>query len=202
MGGRRSLTKNGGLMISASPKERACDDVGLALNTGNIGDIVAKHEKLIVKYYEDVQGQAERSFALARSTARIGFGVLIFTIIYIFVFDALHRFDIGAYAVDVTASVIGLVSGALIEFTAGVTFWLYSRTARQFGAFHICLERTHRYLLAYKMVEQLGTNKDQTLHDLICIMANAPMISQELLDGVNPPRNVDTSGRKDDNLPV
>jgi hypothetical protein len=114
-------------MNSESQKERACEEVGSALNTGDIGEIVAKHEKLILKYYEDVRGQAERSFAIARSAAFIGFAVLIGTVFYIFGFNAWHRFDNAAPAMDVstTASVIGVVSGALIEFTAGVTFWLY-----------------------------------------------------------------------------
>ena len=76
----------------------------------------------------------------------------------------------------------GLVSGALMEFVAGVSFWLYSRGAKQFGAFHICLERTHRYLLAYKIAEQIEDRKDETLRDLVCIMANAPMITRQDID--------------------
>jgi hypothetical protein len=48
---------------------------------------------------------------------------------------------------------------------------------KQFGAFHICLERTHRYLLAYKMVRETKDNSDGTIRDLACIMAKAPMIS-------------------------
>src|SRR6202795_1901980 len=79
----------------------------------------------------------------------------------------------------------GLVSGALMEFVAGVSFWLYSRGAKQFGAFHICLERTHRYLLAYKIAEKIEKNRDQTLEKIVCIMANAPMISQADIDGLD-----------------
>jgi hypothetical protein len=30
----------------------------------------------------------------------------------------------------------------------------YARAAQQFGAFHIRLESTHRYLVAYRMVEE------------------------------------------------
>jgi hypothetical protein len=78
--------------------------------------------------------------------------------------------------------IVGLVSGALMEFIAGVSFWLYSRGAKQFGAFHICLERTHRYLLAYKIADQIEDGKDQTLRDLVCIMANAPMITRQDID--------------------
>ena len=41
-------------------KERACDEVGVALDGGKIGEIVAKHEKLIMQYYTDVQVQSQR----------------------------------------------------------------------------------------------------------------------------------------------
>jgi hypothetical protein len=72
----------------------------------------------------------------------------------------------------------GLIGSAIIEATAGGAFWLYSQTAKQFSAFHICLERTHRYLLAYKIASEIGERKDDTFRDLVCIMANAPMIDQ------------------------
>jgi hypothetical protein len=32
--------------------------------------------------------------------------------------------------------------------------------------------------VAYKIVEKINANKDETLHDLVCIMANAPMITR------------------------
>jgi len=63
-----------------------------------------------------------------------------------------------------------------------VSFWLYSRGAKQFGAFHICLERTHRYLLAYKIAEQIEDGKNETLRDLVCIMAHAAMITRQDID--------------------
>ena len=48
---------------------------------------------------------------------------------------------------------------------------------KQFSAFHICLERTHRYLIAYKIADTIEHDKDETLQKLVCIMANAPMIT-------------------------
>jgi hypothetical protein len=60
---------------------------------------------------------------------------------------------------------------------------------KQFGAFHICLERTHRYLLAYKMVRETKDNSDGTIRDLACIMAKAPMISPaDIYADVGPER--------------
>jgi hypothetical protein len=179
-------------MDSMNPKEQACHEVGLAINEGSLGEIVAKHEKLILKYYEDVQEQAIRSFNTARRTATVGFGILIATVVYVFLFDALHRVNIVPSALE-SPAIIGVVSGALIEFIAGVTFLLYSQSAKQFSAFHICLERTHRYLIAYKMVEKMGAEKDDTLRDLVCIMASAPMIGQGTVNQVDVPRRDDAA---------
>jgi hypothetical protein len=53
--------------------------------------------------------------------------------------------------------------------------------------FSYCLERTTRYLVAYKIADKIAAkfNKDQTLHDLVCIMANAPMITQRDIDAAD-----------------
>jgi hypothetical protein len=83
---------------------------------------------------------------------------------------------------------IGLISGAVVEVIAATQFVLYGRAARQFGAFHICLERTHRYLLAYKMAEQMQNDKDHTIEKIVCIMANAPMITRADVEGVESGR--------------
>jgi hypothetical protein len=172
------------------PPEKTCEELGAALDDGKIGDIVAKHEQLILHYYQDVQEQARQSFTTARSVATVGFIVLIGTVVYALIFDGLTRFKIAPEMTDgsVTVAGIGLVSGALIEFIAAIAFWLYSRGAKQFGAFHICLERTHRYLLAYKITEQMKERRDETLKDLVCIMAKAQMITRNDINAANSNR--------------
>jgi hypothetical protein len=115
----------------------------------------------------------------------MGFIVLIVTLGYALVFDALNRFPklgLSLTKASLTVAGVGVVSGILIECIAGINFWLYARGSRQFGAFHICLERTHRYLLAYKIAEEIKEGKDNTITSLVCIMANAPMITQDRSD--------------------
>jgi len=167
--------------------ERICAEVGVALDAGKLGDIVAKHEQLIRNYYVDVQDQARRSFDAAIFAAEIGFWVLIGTLVCALIIDVLSLYykNPAMTKVSLTVGGVGLVSGFLIEFIAGVAFWIYAQGAKQFSAFHICLERTHRYLLAYKMVEKLESKRDDTLRDLICIMAKAPMITREDVDVSN-----------------
>ena len=164
--------------------EQVCDEIGAAIDKGTLGRIVAEHQKLIQRYYYDVQDQANNSFETAKWIAVTGFAVLICTLLYVLVSNTLDAPTADSGVINPLRYVggVGIVSGILIEFVAGVAFWLYTRCARQFIAFHICLERTHRYLTAYTMVERLGTNKDETLRDLVCIMANARMITLADID--------------------
>jgi|SRR6516164_5559057 hypothetical protein len=164
-----------------------CEALGHAVDSGTIGKILAKHERLILQYYEDVLEQVQKSFSTAKRSAIAGFIVLIGTVIFALVFDALNRLgklpaptelnpDV-AWTPLITV-VASTLAGIVIEGVAALAFVLYGRTARQFAAFHICLERTHRYLLAYKMANDTKENKDETIRDLVCLMANAPMIGQ------------------------
>jgi len=187
----RALIPTSEISERTKEKQKACDELRDAANDGKVGDILAKHETLILQYYGDVQDQATKSFNAAQTAAKLGFIILIFTWAYVFVFDGLSRFKFLPEASDTSLSVgiIGTVSGGLIEFIAAITFWLYARAARQFGAFHICLERTHRYLLAYKIAEEIKDNKDSTLRDLVCIMANASMITRKDIESVDSKRD-------------
>jgi hypothetical protein len=158
-------------------KLETCDALEKAL-CGDLAETVAAHERMILKYYGDVHLQATKSFDSAKRVSQVGFGVLIATLLYTLVFDALAHFNMPGMKVDtsnlLTVGGIGVISGVLIEFIAGINFWLYGRAARQFNAFHICLERTHRYLIAYKMIEKISDQKrDETLEKVVCIMANA-----------------------------
>jgi hypothetical protein len=126
-------TESISVSLNNSRKSSVCDDVGHALDAGKVGDIVANHEKLILHYYEDVQDQAKQRFASAKSVAHIGFWVLIATLAYLLLIDALTRVTVAGLVMTQPSKVIvsaGLVSGALIEFIAGVNFWLYARASK------------------------------------------------------------------------
>ena len=131
--------------------------------------------------------QATESFESAKRVALFGFVILVLTIIYVIFIDLmLHRQASGfaTYTGGMSVGQIGLLGSGIVEAIAGLQFYLYGRATRQFGAFHICLERTHRYLLAYKIAEQIGAGKDDTLQKIVCIMANAPMITRQDIEGV------------------
>jgi hypothetical protein len=134
-----------------------------------------------------VREQATEAFKSAKRVALFGFLILIFTIAYLIFIDVmLHLPTSGFVAASGSMSVgqIGLLGSSIVEAIAGLQFYLYGRATRQFGAFHICLERTHRYLLAYKMSEAMNSGKDEALQKIVCIMANAPMITRQDIEGV------------------
>jgi hypothetical protein len=161
-----------------------CDAVGEAMGKGSIGDTFIAVQQLILKYYDNVRDQADESFQSARTVSFLGFMLLIVTVGYVIFMDyqVAHGQALPTKGMGVGA--IGLIGGSVVELIAGVQFVLYGRATKQFGAFHICLERTHRYVLAYEMADQISTNKDATLEKVVCIMANAPMITREDIDGV------------------
>jgi hypothetical protein len=173
-------------LTSTNSKGHTCDELAAAVDSGRVGDIVAKHEKLILQYYEDVQRQATDSFKAAKTVAYIGFGVLIMTWLYTLGLDVFSNLPIfhGVPADHKSAIKVGVISATLIEFVASINFWLYSKASRQFSAFHICLERTHRYLVAYKIGEETGSRKEAVLEKLACIMASAPMITNRDSDPI------------------
>ena len=156
-----------------------------AVDEGKLGGIAAPHEELILEYYNDVHEHVIESFRSAKRVAWIGFTVLIGTLCYKLAVDLLSRNgNIGPPTSNngFSISEFGLLSGTLIEFISAINFWLYARVSKQFSAFHICLERTHRYLLTYLIAEQLNVNRENTLQDLVGIMANAPMITRDDMD--------------------
>jgi hypothetical protein len=183
---------------------KECEALGQAI-TGDVGEIVEKVQKLILHYYDDVREQAERSLRIARRTAIAGFVVFIATLSYLVVIDFAYRAKwfpdppAGA-AVEkagggtMTIGSLGVIAGLIVEILAGTQFALQGRATKQFGAFHICLERTHRYLLAYKIAEKMTENRDETLAKIVCIMANAPMITRDDVDAVGSATSLTPTG--------
>jgi hypothetical protein len=179
------------LVSDTTPTERirnmkaTCAALKNSIDGGTMGEIIEQHENLILEYYADVLSQAEKSFAAAQLSAWIGFGVLIFTILYVFAFDVMWARQIITVESKIPVGTVGIVSGIIIEFIAAITLVIYERAARQFSAFHVCLERMHRYLIGYKMLGHLKEDQDTTLRDLVCIMANAPMITRSDVERPN-----------------
>ena len=179
--GRRRVRRNSGMA--------SCTAVGAAVDQPGVGNTAATVQRLIMRYYNNVRSQAIESFNSAKRVALFGFALLVLTIAYVVVVDFMSHLNLPWFVQPqkegMNVGAIGLISAVVVEAIAGTQFVLYGRAARQFGAFHICLERTHRYLLAYKMAEQIKNDRDRTLEKIVCIMANAPMITRMDIEGAD-----------------
>jgi hypothetical protein len=123
-------------------------------------------------YYLDVRRQSQQSFIVALVAAVVG-----------------TLFFLGAAWSDRTN--ISVIAGTVIQVIAAISFYLYLRTARQFALFHVCLERTNRFMVAYSMCQNLKEDRrDEALLQLIDLIANAPTITVEM---TAPARNRRTS---------
>jgi hypothetical protein len=126
-------------------------------------------QQMSLKYFEDVRNQAQKSFHSALVAAAVGTLFFLFAAFY-------------GMGLDKKAWV-GIIAGGLIQVISAINFYLYGRVARQFATFHICLERTNRFLLANTLCENLQPPlRDQVRHELITVVANAPMLSMEVME--------------------
>lgn len=81
----------------------------------------------------------------------------------------------------VEIATVSAISGFIIEFISAINFYLYFSTARQFSSFHICLERTNRFLLASSMCDKVTcpSVRNSVFAELVRLVANAPMLTLE-----------------------
>jgi hypothetical protein len=148
-----------------------CTEIAAA-PAGNTHAIASVLQKMIVFYYEDVRKQAMLSFWSAIAAAVAGILVLLYAIG--------HTMSSGISE----KSVIALVASVLAQFISGVSFYLYFKAARQFASFHICLERTNRYLLANTIAEGLqDPARSEVKRALVKTIASAPMLTVEAVTG-------------------
>ncbi len=100
----------------------------------------------LTRYYLLVGEQAAKSFWLTVATAAFGFVILIVGI-------ALSFFSIEG--VTVTAETVAVTSGLIVEFIAGVMFYIYNKTIKQLGTYHDKLLRVQDIILALKLTQSI-----------------------------------------------
>lgn len=105
------------------------------------------------KFYDEVFNRAQRSFDTA---------------IWAGIAGLLFFFATTGYLIFVNKSIeiaiVGVISGALLEFISGIFLYIYGQATSQLTAFHNRLEMTQRILIADGLCENLkeGDLREQT----------------------------------------
>jgi hypothetical protein len=115
------------------------------INVSNLGD-----------YYTLVKVHTNNSFRAALAAGVVGFALILFGI------------GIGFTGAQ-TSAYVATVSGVVVEFIAGVFFYLYNRTVRQLKEYHDSLLEVQNILLAFKIVEDSEAEQRRTLFEKILI---------------------------------
>lgn len=127
----------------------------------DVKEIAASQIELLSRFYDLSISQASRSFRWA----------LIASVVGLLFFLAAIGFMLWAKDGSGMATV-SVIGGAMIEFIAGVNFFLYGKTLSQLTLFQGRLENTQRFLLANSLCESLdGKLKHYTRARLIGSLA-------------------------------
>lgn len=134
--------------------------IKLLSEAGNTKQVAASQIELLSEFYKLAIEQATRSFRSALLVSGAGFIFLLFAI-GMQLYSGQGTLNNGA--------IIPLVSGAIIEFIAGVMFYLYSKTVTQLNLNQDKLATLQRFLLADSITSSLkdGEREDKTRAKLI-----------------------------------
>lgn len=140
--------------------------------SGDVKEIAASQIELLSRFYDLSLSQASRSFRWALVASIVG---LLFFIAAIG-FMVTQQGDV---------AMISVIGGAMVQFIAGVNFFLYGKTLSQLTLFQGRLEVTQRFLLANSLCESLdGKVKHYTRARLIGALAgvSGADLAKDLVD--------------------
>lgn len=106
--------------------------------------IASSQIELLARFYDLSLSQAGRSFRWALVASMVGLAFFSMAIVFMI------------WRQSGELATIAMIGGALIEFIAGVNFYLYGKTLTQLSLFQGRLEVTQRFLLANSLCESLG----------------------------------------------
>ena len=150
---------------------RSCERLATA-EPGDTRELARLLSKMNLRYYSDVLTQAKHSFGVALIAA--GVAVIFFVIAAIY-------FGMQAQGMKAWVSV---VAGALVQVISGTCFYLYGKASDQFATFHVCLDRSNRFVLANTLCEKLERPiKDDTRAYLVHMIAEAKLLTSDVVSG-------------------
>ena len=132
---------------------------------GNTHQLAAKLWELGLSYMDDFHFRTKRSLYSALVIAVGGIGFFYFALVLML-------------SNKLQSPKLTLIAGVSIQIISGIGFYLYARTAREFFAFHVCLERVNRFLLANTICQNLDQPlRDKMRRELVHLIVSAPPLS-------------------------
>lgn len=129
-------------------------------NENKVSDIIELmllNMREIKEYYVLSKTMAKHSFLLAIIMCILGFIIIAFSIISIFVVD-----------VTFVESLIPVIGGSIVEVIAGTTLIVYKKSLDQLNQYYEALHNNERYLSLVNLVDKLSNEKkDETYINII-----------------------------------
>lgn len=138
-----------------------------ATNPGDTFKLFGDLHGMVVDYYEGALKQANRSFWAALGCTVSGTGLFVWAI----------WMSVKNGAITEPAWV-SLIAAAITQVISALNLHLYKKATAQLELFHVCLERSARYLMASSILENFHSEEEQdkTREQLVTIMANAELL--------------------------
>ena len=134
------------LQLSEQERKMAADPTALSVTKGFFKELVGLNIKNLSAYYDLIKDHTQKSFLVSIVSGIFGFGLIMFGL-YIGIEDTSNLKNNLAY--------LSAASGIIIEFIAGIFFYLYNKTVRELKEYHNSLLDVQNILLSFNIVQKI-----------------------------------------------
>lgn len=122
-------------------------------DTSDIIELMLLNMKEIKEYYVMSKDMAKKSFALSVTMCILGFGIILFSIIDMFLTD-----------ITLIESLIPVIGGSVVEVIAGTSLIVYKKSLEQLNQYYEALHNNERYLSLVNLVDKLSDDKKDEMY--------------------------------------
>ena len=125
--------------------------------TTDIIELMLLNMKEIKEYYVMSKNMAKKSFTLSVIMCVFGFGIILLSIIAMFLSD-----------ITLMETLIPVIGGSVVEVIAGTSLIVYKKSLEQLNQYYEALHNNERYLSLVNLVDKLNEDKkDETYINII-----------------------------------
>lgn len=139
---KQAVIKNNQLQ-NEQAKEVKCNE-----QTTDIIELMLLNMKEIKEYYVMSKYMAKKSFTLSVIMCVFGFGIILLSIIAMFLTD-----------ITLIETLIPVIGGSVVEVIAGTSLIVYKKSLEQLNQYYEALHNNERYLSLVNLVDKLTDNK-------------------------------------------